>query len=159
LAKRFQKIMKNVCQNSVKLQPTLISVLLIGLLICGFFLPDVKAQQNKKTNAATDGCEFVTMKLSNVLNALNEDKDEENYLIIIGKSAVNVKSNYVRRQVEDALKYFDFAGKVDKNKTVIGFDKGSNIFSQIQFFAGGKLVSEINYHPKAKLCFSDGWTF
>jgi putative AlgH/UPF0301 family transcriptional regulator len=151
--------MKKDCRKLPKLTRLLNRALLISLLVCGFFLFEVQAQQKKKTNNVTDGCEIVTAKLGEVLHTLSKIKDDENYLIIIGKSAANVKSGYVRRQVDGALKYFNFGGPVDKNKIVLGFDKSSNKFSQLQFFVGGKLVAEINYHPKAKLCFSDGWTF
>jgi len=151
--------MKKLYRNSVKSGRSLIGILLINLLICGVFSFNVHAQQNKKTKDVTDGCEIVTANLGAVLNALDKIKDGENYLIIIGKSPIKVSSIYIRRQINDILKYFNFGGKVDKNKFVIGFDKSSNKFNQFQFFVGGKLVAEIKYHPTAKLCFSDGWTF
>jgi hypothetical protein len=153
------RVMKKVCRNSVKSLRCLIEVLLIGLLICGIFSFNARAQQNKKSSDVTDGCEIVTANLGAVLNALNKIKDDENYLIIIGKSSSERSSRYIRRQVADVLKYFNFAGKIDKNKTAIGFGKSSNKFNQFQFFVGGKLVAEIKYHPTGKLCFSDGWTF
>lgn len=133
-------------------------ILLLLIIFCAYS-SDILAQENEKIKIYPDNCETIGGKLDVVGIEFKEFGEDESYLMILGGSSKGEKSRYNTDRIADAIKYLTRFHKIKNERVVYGVKPHSSKLGHLEFYVNGKLVVEIRFAKKSKLCFGIGETF
>ena len=133
-------------------------ILLFLIIFCACS-SDILAQENEKIKIFPDVCEVIGGKLDVVGIEFNKLEKDDSYLIILGNSSKGEKSRYNNDRIADAIKYITKFHEIKNERVVYGVSPLANELGRLEFYVSGKLVVEIRFAKKSKLCFGIGETF
>jgi hypothetical protein len=133
------------------------ALLLIALTLAG--LSNLFAQIDRPEKKYADGCEFITSKLSSVINEFNEKGKTNNTITIIAGAAKGENPRHNERRLKDTVKGLNFYGRIKSEQVILGISRSADNFAFLKFYINGTFFIEINSRKNVRLCFSDGWTF